>query len=369
MGTERVGTVIIGAGQAGLATAYHLQRRREPCVVLEENACVGDNWRAQWDSLKLYTPAKYDGLPGMPFPGDRWSLPTKDQVADYLAAYADRFELPVRTRTRVHRLGATEDGFTVDTGDATILAENVVVATGTYGRTPNLPEYAVDLDPSIRQLHSSEYRRPSQLRDGSVLVVGASSSGMDIAYELAESRPTVLCGRDCGQEPVRPESAAARLVDPVFVFLARHVITRRGPLGRKVIGFARFRGKPAVRVRRKDLATRGVERVLDRVVGVRNGLPLLAGGRSVDVDNVLWCTGFRQDFSWIDLPVIGEDGWPKEMRGIVDSTPGLYFCGLAFQSSVGSGLLPGVGRDASFLARRVVAGTRPTSRTRAPSAA
>jgi putative flavoprotein involved in K+ transport len=357
MFTERIETVIIGAGQAGLATGYHLRQRGRQFVVLDGNARVGDNWRAQWDTLRLYTPRRYDGLPGLPFPGDdRWSYPSKDEVADYLEAYAARFDLPVRNRTTVDRLERTDDGgYAVTTGDRRILADNVVVATGTFGRTPYLPDFAVDLDPAIRQLHSSEYRRPGQLKDGPVLVVGGSHSGTDIAYEVALTHPTVLCGRDPGQIPVRLEKKGARLFFPVFLFVGKHVLTRRTPMGRKELHEVRYHGGPALRVKRTDLLARGVERVPQRVAGVRDGRPVLDDGRVLDVANVVWCTGFRQVFDWIDVPVIGADGWPEESRGVVPSAPGLFFCGLSFQFAFTSMTLPGVGRDAEYVAKRIVA--------------
>ena len=350
---NNIGTVIIGAGQAGLSTGYHLQKLGRPFVILDGNGRVGDQWRAQWDSLRLYTPAKYDGLPGLPFPGKPWSYPGKDEVADYLESYAAHFALPVRTRTRVDRLEQQDGRWVAVVGDERIVADNVVVATSTFGRTPNLPDFAVDLDPAIRQLHSSEYRRPGQLNAGPVLVVGGSHSGTDVAYEVAQTHPTVLCGRDPGQLPVRPGRPGQRIFWPIFLFAGRHLLTRRLPMAPALMEDLRFRGGPMIRVKRADLLARGVERVHDRVTGVRDGLPVLGDGRVLDVANVVWCTGFRQVFDWIDVPVIGEDGWPRELRGVVDEAPGLFFCGLSFQYAFASMTLPGVGRDAAYVARRI----------------
>jgi len=355
MRTEDIETVIIGGGQAGLATGYHLQRRGRPCVILDGNARVGDNWREQWDTLRLFTPAKYNGLPGLPFPAEPWVFPDKDEVADSLETYARHWELPVRTGTRVDALEAADGRYLVTAGDSTITADNVVVATGTFGRGPSLPAFARDLDPSIRQLHSSDYRRPDQLRDGPVLVVGASHSGADIAWELAAGRPTILCGPDRGQIPLRIESGAAHAVVPVLVFLARHLLTRRTPIGRAMMEEVRFHGGPLIRVKRGDLADRGVERVEARMAGTKDGQPLLDDGRVLDVANVVWCTGFRQDFDWVRLPVLGDDGWPTELRGVVPTAPGLFFCGLAFQYAFSSMVFMGVGRDADYVARQIVA--------------
>ena len=366
---NHIETVIIGAGQAGLSTAYHLKQRGRACVVLDRNQRVGDGWRQQWDSLKLYSPAKYDGLPGMPFPAKGSSFPGKDDLADYLEAYAQHFDLPVRLGVRVARVSPAPSGFIVDTAEGRITCDNVVVATGTFGRTPNVPDFAKDLDPSILQLHSSEYRRPGQLRDGAVLVIGASHSGCDIAHEAAATRPTTLVGRDCGEIPVPLESRRMKVVWPLLMFVWRHLVTRRTPIGRKEMSEIRFHGGPMLRVQRSDLAERGVVRNECRVDGVKDGLPVLADGTVVDVANVVWATGFRQDFDWIDLPVFGEDGWPKEYRGVIDGAPGLFFCGLSFQYAFSSMLVGGCGCDAEYVARRIAARTPGGVEHREPQAA
>ena len=222
-----------------------------------------------------------------------------------------------------------------------------------------MPAFAAELDPSILQLHSSEYRRPAQLRDGPVLVVGGSHSGTDVAYEVAESHPTILAGRDPGQIPFRIESRAMHVVFPILIFVWKHVLTRRTPMGRKEMAEVRFHGGPMLRVKRSDLEDRGVDRRADRVTGVRDGKPVV-GDRTVDVANVVWATGFRQTFEWINLPIVGDDGWPVEMRGVVASAPGLFFCGLSFQYAFSSMVLPGVGRDAEFVARKIAERARAT---------
>jgi putative flavoprotein involved in K+ transport len=323
-------------------------------VVLDHNQRIGDNWRQQWDSLRLYSPARFDGLPGMRFPADPWSFPTKDDVAAYLEAYAARWNLPVRVRTRVGGIArGTDEGFIVTTDAGSIHCVNVVVATGTFGRAPAIPDYATGLNPSILQLHSSEYRRPGQLRDGPVLVIGASHSGTDIAYELAVTRRTTLVGRDCGEIPLRLDSRLIPAVFPLLMFGWRHVLTRRTPLGRREMASIRFHGGPRLRVKRADLAERGVVRNEARVRGVRDGLPILSDGTIVEAANVIWATGFRQAFDWIDLPFVGTDGWPREHRGVADDVPGLYFCGLSFQFAFSSMLLAGAGRDAEYVARHL----------------
>jgi putative flavoprotein involved in K+ transport len=360
-------TVIIGAGQAGLSTGYHLQQAGRPFVILDSAGRVGDQWRQVWDSLKLYSPTRYDSLPGMKFPGEPWSFPTKDQVADYLEQYAARFRLPIRFHTRVERLESDGNGgYVVTTDQAEYRCQNVVVCTGTFGRTPRVPDFASQLDPGILQLHSTEYRRPGQLRDGPVLVVGASHSGTDIAYEVAQTHRTILAGRYCGQIPPRIDTRKMRVLFPILIFAWRHVLTRRTPMGRKEMQEVRFHGGPMIRVKQADLDARGVERVTERVTGVEDGRPVI-DGTAYDVANVVWATGFRQVFDWIRLPVIDEHGWPVEYRGVVKDAPGLFFCGLSFQFGFSSMVLPGVGRDAGFVASKIaerarrVPGTKPAA--------
>jgi putative flavoprotein involved in K+ transport len=358
MKSQHVETLIIGAGQAGLSTGYQLKRRGRRFLIVDGNRRVGDNWRQHWDTLRLYTPAKYDGLPGLPFPAARWHFPGKDEVGEYLERYALHFDLPVRTNTRVERLEARPGGgYVAVVGDEAISCDNVVVATGSFGRTPNVPEFAGELDPAIRQLHSSQYERPAQLQPGPVLVVGASHSGQDIAYELAETRQTILCGPSRGNIPIRPESRRAHVLLPVIVFVFKHVLTRRTPMGRKEMQDVRLHGGPHLRVKPQDLDRRGVRRCEARMTGVAGGRPQLGDGTVLEVTNVIWCTGFRQAFDWIRLPILNEDGWPVEYRGVVDTAPGLFFCGLSFQYAYASMVFPGIGRDADYVARRIVART------------
>jgi putative flavoprotein involved in K+ transport len=361
---ERFETVIVGGGQAGLAVGYHLARRGRGFVILDASGRVGDGWRQRWDSLHLFTPARYDGLPGMPFPAPAWSFPSKDEVAAYLEAYATRFDLPVRTGVRVDRLSMDGDRYLVAAGDRWFQADNVVVASGAYER-PRIPAFAAELDPGILQLDPSRYRDPSQLPDGGVLVVGAGNSGAEIAFEIARTHPTWLSGPDTGHIPVRPGGRWDRLLTPPFWWFASRVLTVRTPIGRKVRPKALTTTAPLERVRPKELAAAGVERV-PRTVGVRDGSPLLEDGRVMDVATVLWCTGFRPDFAWVDLPVFDQDGTPAHHRGVVESQPGLYFLGLWFLSAFTSSLLGGVGSDAEHIAAQIASRHPDGPRTTAP---
>ncbi len=360
----RVQTVVIGAGQAGLSVGYHLARRGLEFVILESHQRIGDSWRQRWDSLRLFTPAKFDGLAGMPFPAHPDSFPTKDQMADYLEAYATRFKLPVQTGMKVESLSKRKGGYTVIAGDRQFEADHVVVAMSDYQKW-RTPPFARELDPAIAQLHSAEYRNLSQLKPGGVLVVGAGNSGADIALEAARGgHQTWMSGRDVGHVPFRIDgSAGLMFLDRLVLRGVFHrLFTVRTPVGRTIRNKMLSMGGPLIRVKPKDFQTAGVERV-PRTVGAQNGRPLLADSRVLDVTNVVWCTGFHPGFSWIDLPVFGENGRPHQERGVVANEQGLYFVGLLFLYAASSVMIHGVGRDADYIAATI------SSRVRAQRAA
>ena len=366
MRTERIDTIVIGAGQAGLSVGYHLARRGVPFVILDAGERIGDQWRKRWDSLRLFTPARFSSLDGLPFPADADSFPTKDAMGDYLEAYARTFALPVRCGVRVERVSRLGERFLVIAGDQRFEADNVVVAMANYQR-PRVPAFANELVPRIVQLHSFDYRNPAQFQEGAVLVVGAGNSGAEIALDAARSHETCVAGRDTGHVPFRIEGLAARLllVRLVLRVVFHRILTVATPVGRKVRAQVLHAGGPLVRTKPRDLIAAGVTRV-PRVAGVRNGLPLLEDGQVLDVANVVWCTGFHPGFSWIDLPVFGPDGEPQHDRGVVASEPGLYFVGLHFLFAMSSVMIHGVGRDAERIADRISATRREADHARRP---
>jgi len=366
--TERLETVVIGAGQAGLSAGYHLLRRGMPFVILDVDARVGDHWREHWDSLRLYSPAGWDGLPGMRFPAARFHYPSGREMGDYLEAYARKFDLPVVSGTRVDGVRPADGpagGYVVTAGERRYEAAQVVVATGAFTK-PRVPDFAGRLDPAIRQFHSSDYQRPSQLQDGPVLVVGVSHSGADIAFETAATHHTMLAGHVHGEFPFRVvDTWRAWIGWPVWHFVTSHLLTMRTPIGRKMAPFVKMGGAPLLRFRSGDLARAGVERYDSKVVGVREGKPVLADGQVLDVANVVWSTGFRPDYGWIRAPdFLGDDGWPKGVRGAA-TAPGLYFLGVPFTFGFTSMLVAGAGRDAGYVVDRIAerAGTRRGSRS------
>lgn len=349
--SDHVETAVIGGGQAGLSVGYHLKKRGLPFLILDGNARVGDVWRNRWDSLRLFTPARFSSIDGMKAPAPKNSFLTKDEMGDYLEAYARDFALPVRTGFRVDRLAREDGRFVIQSGGRCLTADNVIVAMGNH-QCPKVPGFATQLSPAIRQLHSIEYRNPGQLQDGDVLIVGAGNSGAEIARDVAGERKIWLAGRDVGQIPFTIDSTLGRaVVRPVLRGIFHRVLTVRTPMGRRMRPKVLAHGGPLIRVKNKQLSALGVERV-GRVTGVKDGKPMLDDEQVLDVANVIWCTGFHPGFSWIHLDVFGEHE-PKHRRGVVESEPGLYFVGLEFLYSLSSEMIQGVGRDAEYVVKQV----------------
>jgi putative flavoprotein involved in K+ transport len=337
--------VVVGGSQAGLAMAWHLTQQGLRFVVLEAGPEVGHVWRSRWDSLKLFTPAQYDALPGMAFPAPVDTYPTKDPVADYLQAYVDAFQLPVRLDARVTDLRRLEDGtFEVRTAREVFRARQMVVATGPF-QVPFVPPMASKLDPSVTQVHSADYRNPQLLPEGPVLVVGGGNSGFQIAEELAATRQVDLS--IATRYPMLPQRRAGR---DLFWWLTRLGLLRvtvNSRLGR--------------RMSRRDFVIGTNRRRLERA-GVRLRPRLVdAEGRTVrfadhslleDVGVVVWATGYRPDYAWIYIPGVVREGQVVHRRGVTE-VPGLYFLGLSWQHTRGSALLGFVNDDATYLADRI----------------
>jgi putative flavoprotein involved in K+ transport len=342
--------IVIGGGQAGLSVGHHLKQRGVRFLILDGSTRIGDVWRQRWNSLRLFTPARFCSLDGLAFPAPPDAFPTKDEMADYLESYAAHFELPVLSGIRVERLSRKNGLYQIEGGSRVFRAEQVIVAMSNYQK-PGVPPFAQDLDREIVQLHSMHYKAPDQLQPGSVLLVGAGNSGSELAMELAKSRHVYMAGRSTGEIPFRPSGFLGRtlLVRLVLRVLFHRILTVDTPVGRKLRPKLLVGGGPLIRVKARDLAAAGVERT-PRVTGVRNGQPVLEDGRVLEVNNVIWCTGYETGFSWIDLPILDERCVPRHQQGVVPESPGLYFVGLHFLYSLSSEMIHGVGRDAARIA-------------------
>jgi putative flavoprotein involved in K+ transport len=342
--TEQVDTVVIGGGQTGLIVGHGLRKRGIDFVILDASERVGDAWRNRWDSLRLFTQARMNGLPGMAFPASGGDFVGKDAVADFLEDYAATMDLPVRSGVQVTALRTNGTEFTIETTRGGYSARNVVVAMADY-QQPKTPEFAADLDPSVVQMHSTDYKNPGQLQDGNVLVVGLGNSGADIAYETSKTHRTIVSGTENGAVPFALESRFGRTIGTRLVrFAMVKILNTSTPMGRRARPKMLDTGPPLVRVRPKELEAAGVERVA-RIAGIENGMPVTTDGTQLEVSNVVWCTGYRTGFDWIDLPVFDDNGHPNHDRGIVPTEPGLYFVGLFFLHSLWSETITGVQPD------------------------
>lgn len=338
--------VVVGGGQAGLAMAWHLRPTGLRFVVLDAAPEPGHAWRSRWTSLVLFTPAEHSALPGMPFPAAAGTYPSKDEVADYLAAYEQRFDLPVRHGVRVDRVEPGPDGYLVITGSEQIAARQVVAATGPF-QVPTVPAIAEQFGPDLLQLHSADYRNPGMLPDGPVLVVGAGNSGRQVAAELARTRPVVLAVGD--RAPVLPQRLLGR---DLFWWL-----TRTGVLARSVdttLGrWLRARGELVVGSPLRRLRRAGVD-IRPRLLGADLGTARFADGSTAPVAAVVWATGFRTDHSWIHVPgVLDDQARPEHHRGATRAA-GFYVLGLSWLHTRGSALLGFVAADAEHLATAVI---------------
>jgi putative flavoprotein involved in K+ transport len=336
--TERFEVVVIGAGQAGLAMGYFLKRQGRRFVIVEAADSIGAAWRSRWESLVLFTPRRYDSLPGLPFPGDPDGYPTRDEVVAYLERYAETFELPIELNSPVRSLTKNDGSFVLVIDGRTIEAEQVVVATGPF-QAPYVPELAEQLVPDVFLIHSTAYRNANQIPEGTVLVVGGGNTGFQIAKELSSTHQVHLAVGS-RQTPL-PQTILGR---DLFWWLTKVGLLKKNVesrLGRRLRERETLIGSKPRELRRRY----GVE-LKPRVVG--------ASGRTIrfGVDAVIWATGYRADYSWIKLPVVDPKGEARHRRGVTD-VPGLYFLGLTWEYTRGSALLGWVKEDAEFIANEI----------------
>ena len=350
---EEFDTIVIGGGQTGLIVGYGLKEKGIDFVILDASERVGDAWRSRWDSLRLFTQAKMNGLPGMAFPASGNSSVNKDEVADFLEDYAVTMELPVRSGVRVDRVHREGGVFVVTAGSNTYRGRNVIVAMADYQK-PKTPAFAADLDPDVLQMHSTQYKNPSQLRDGPALIVGLGNTGADIAYEVAKTHETSVAGTESGSVPFALEGWFGRHIGTAIVrFATVRVLNTSTPIGRKARPKMITKSAPLVRIRPKELKSAGVHRI-GRIAGIENGKPVTDDGTVIDAANVIWATGYTPGFDWIDMPVFDDEGKPRHVRGIVDEVPGFYFVGLFFLHALWSETITGVQPDVRHVVEHLV---------------
>lgn len=344
IGAPSVDVVVIGGSQAGLAIGYHLAQRGLRFVILDAGPNIGHVWRSRWDSLTLFTPAQYSGLPGMAFPLPKDTYPSKDDVVSYLPAYVTAFDLPVRLNARVTSLTQRDGAYVVATADEKFTASQVVVATGPF-QVPFVPPIADELDETVTQIHSADYRNPALLPEGHVLVVGGGNSGFQIAAELAATRKVDLA---IGQRvPSLPQRLFGKDLFWWLSAIGFMKISTDSRLGRKLAKRDVLIGSSPRRLRRSGVTLR---KRLASAVGRR---AIFDDGSEQDIDAIVWATGYRSNFSWIDVPgVRDESSGILHRRGVTDA-PGVFFIGLTWQHTRGSGLIGFVSDDAAFIAGRI----------------
>jgi putative flavoprotein involved in K+ transport len=341
----RLDVAVVGAGQAGLAIGYLLAEQGRRFTIFEASDSIGAAWRSRWDSLVLFTPRRYDSLPGLPFPGDPDGYPGRDEVIDYLESYASTFELPVELDSPVQSVAPADGGFLLNLGTRTLEADQVVVATGPF-QVPNVPEFAADLAPIVAQMHSTGYRRPSDVPEGTVVVVGGGNTGFQIAKELSASH-SVHLAIGSRQTPL-PQRLLGR---DLFWWLTKTGLiktTVESRIGRRARDRDTLIGSST-----RDVKRHGVE-VRPRVVRASGGAVKFEDGSELDLDAVIWATGYRSEYGWIEVPVFDEIGRVLHRRGVTDY-PGLFFLGLTWQHTRGSALLGWVKDDAEFVSERIAA--------------
>jgi putative flavoprotein involved in K+ transport len=342
---QHLDLAVIGGGQAGLAIGYFLRQHGYRFVILERTSELAPAWRERWESLTLFTPRRYSALPGLPFPGDPDGYPTRDEVIGYLEHYAETFELPVELNSEVKKLERSDDGrFGLELDGRTITADQVVVATGPF-QTPYVPKLVEKLDGDVFQTHAVGYRRPGDVSKGIALVVGGGNTGFQIAKELSATHKVVL-SVGSRQKPL-PQRVLGR---DLFWWLTKARILNKtvdSRLGRKLSTRDTLIGSSPRELKKRY----GVE-VKSRVVDADGRTVRLEDGSELEVDAVIWATGYRADYSWIKLPMFDEDGRLRHRRGVTD-VPGLYLLGLTWQHTRGSALIGWVKDDAEFIADRI----------------
>jgi putative flavoprotein involved in K+ transport len=346
--TPKLDVLIVGGGQAGLAMGFHLKDTPFRYQIVERHPRVGDSWRNRYASLVLFTPRAYSALPGLPVPGNPDGYPTKDEMADYLETYAERFDLPVAPGTGIRRLERVDGGFraTTEAGEP-IDSRAVVLATGAFQR-PAIPPVSKGLSDEVAQLSPEDYKTPGQLAAGKVLVVGDGATGRQIALELTANHEVLLSAgrpRRVGRDRILGKSAFWWL-DKLGVLRA----SRESRIGRFLMETDPFPGK---HLELDELRQRGVE-VVGRVVEAEGKKVAFAEGKAAEVDAVVWATGYRDDVDWVAIPEAKDaEGNFMHYRG-VSPLPYLCFVGRSWQWTRGSALFAGVGEDAAYLTEHLV---------------
>ncbi|QGH35880.1 SidA/IucD/PvdA family monooxygenase [Gracilibacillus salitolerans] len=339
-------TIVIGAGQAGLAIGYFLKNANKNFLLIDKGTEVGANWKNRYDSLVLFTPRIYSSLPGLPLSGEKHAFPSKDEIASYLKEYVQRFNLPIHLNEEVKKVSKVDNSFIIKTNRDVYHAKKVIVATGPF-QTPNIPLFSKELSPRINQIHSSQYKNPNQLLNGNVIVVGGGNSGAQIAVELSKKMVTYLAvSKNLSYLPL---VICNRNIFWWLDMLGILKASNHSLLGRAI----QKRGDPVFGLELKQAINQNKVKVKTRVINANKNQLVFEDNSTLEVNNIIWATGFKTAFPWLQIDgFLDKEGKIIHNRG-VSNIEGLYFIGLSWQSRRGSALLQGVGYDAEYIVDKI----------------
>ncbi len=334
--------IVIGAGQAGLAISYYLKQAGFQFLAVDNGAQIGASWLKRWDSLTLFTPSQFNHLPGMDFPMPYDYYPDKNEVAQYLEQYVKQFDLPVELNFEVNQLCRKEGIYQISSPAKTLQANNVIIATGPF-HTPFIPALHKDISEDIWQIHSCDYKNPQQLKPGNALVVGAGDSGVQILQELSDSqRQVYLSGSSSAS--VLPQTFLGKTLWWWFTKTGFLSVNKYSWLGKKLSKIA----QPIIGTDLKALLRKDNVKSVGRAIAANGNTITFEDTQLDDIRNIIWATGFKPDFGWIEDLALDDEGYPRNYRGIGEQK-GLYFIGLPWMYTRGSATLGGVKDDAKFL--------------------
>lgn len=336
--------VVVGGAQAGLSIAYHLKRMGKEYVVVDGEQEIGASWLNRWDSLKLFTPTEYNHLPGLPFDASKGHYPTKFEVANYFKSYVEKFKIPVKLNTLVTAVRKTEDGFCITHKDGEIQTKNVVVATGPF-HTPYTPPCHTKISESVTQIHSNFYKSPSQLQEGDTLVVGGGDSGYQILNEISKDTSRTVYFSGATTVKSLPQHILGKTLWWWFTLIGFLSFSKYSWIGKKINSAT----QPVIGTDVKGILSRPNVIPKGRTKDAFNKEIVFENQSVSTIKNIIWATGYRPNFHWIEGLELDANSYPKNFRG-VSNIDGLYFLGLPWMHTRGSATLGGVSKDARYLA-------------------
>lgn len=335
--------IVVGGAQAGLAMAYYLKKQEKDFLVVDKESKIGTSWLNRWDSLTLFTPSEFNKLPGMDFPAPKGHYPSKTEVASYFKQYVDKFDIPVRLNTFIEKISRHNGHFVLTTSHAELKAKNVVIATGPF-HIPYTPPFSKKISKDIFQIHSNYYKNPAQLQDGETMVVGAGDSGFQILDEVSQEATRRIYFSGTTDVKVLPQEILGKTLWWWFTKTGFLSFSRDTWLGKKI---SRSR-QPVIGTNVKKILRRKNVEAVGKTKNAEDKLVITEKKKIHGLKNIIWATGYRPNFSWIEGLELTDNGYPDHYRG-VSNIEGLYFMGLPWLHTRGSATLGGIKKDAEYL--------------------